>query len=386
LEEGIVYIKSGRCRYVDHFRALAAGNLQVVPSVAAAVGLLHSVDKPLVFLFERSGSDRDLTDIRLLRSLFPSSGIVLIALGLESEERKRFLRAGVNCALQPAAGEKEFRQTLIFLRDYAFGYKPVLQNDASRPFRMPVWKRTFDIVASLASLIVLSPVLLLTMAAIRIDSPGPVIYRSKRVGTNYRIFDFLKFRSMRVDADKKLKKYAKLNQYGSEAAVESEQVAIDASEVERTLPELGAGMLVSDDFVIPETTLQHQRSERQDKAFVKLENDPRVTRVGRFIRKYSIDELPQLINILKGDMSVVGNRPLPLYEAERLTSDEYIDRFLCPSGLTGLWQVEKRGGAGSLSAEERKQLDIRYARTMSWRLDLKIILRTFGAFVQKEDV
>ena len=91
------------------------------------------------------------------------------------------------------------------------------------------------------------------------------------------------------------------------------------------------------------------------------------------LRKYSIDELPQLFNILRGDMSVVGNRPLPLYEAERLTSDEYIERFMCPSGLTGLWQVEKRGQAGKLSPEQRKQLDIEYARKMSPWFDLKII-------------
>ena len=104
------------------------------------------------------------------------------------------------------------------------------------------------------------------------------------------------------------------------------------------------------------------------------------------LRKYSIDELPQLFNILRGDMSVVGNRPLPLYEAERLTSDEYIERFMCPSGLTGLWQVEKRGQAGKLSPEQRKQLDIEYARKMSPWFDLKIILRTLTAFIQKENV
>ena len=85
-------------------------------------------------------------------------------------------------------------------------------------------------------------------------------------------------------------------------------------------------------------------------------------------------------------MSVVGNRPLPLYEAERLTSDEYIERFMCPSGLTGLWQVEKRGQAGKLSPEQRKQLDIEYARQMSPWFDLNIILRTFTAFIQKENV
>ena len=92
------------------------------------------------------------------------------------------------------------------------------------------------------------------------------------------------------------------------------------------------------------------------------------------------------INILKGDMSIVGNRPLPLYEAELLTSDEHIDRFMGPAGLTGLWQVEKRGEAGKLSAEERKQLDITYAKTFSFWLDIKIILKTVTAFIQKENV
>ena len=108
--------------------------------------------------------------------------------------------------------------------------------------------------------------------------------------------------------------------------------------------------------------------------------------MGRFIRKYSIDELPQLFNILKGDMSIVGNRPLPLYEAELLTSDEYVQRFMAPAGLTGLWQVEKRGDAGKMSAEERKQLDIKYAKEFSFRMDMMIIIKTFTAFIQKENV
>ena len=129
-----------------------------------------------------------------------------------------------------------------------------------------------------------------------------------------------------------------------------------------------------------------QRNNEQKNSFVKLENDPRITKVGHFIRKYSIDELPQLFNILKGDMSIVGNRPLPLYEAELLTKDDYIDRFMAPAGLTGLWQVEKRGDAGKLSAEERKQLDIKYAQNYSFWMDIKIILKTITAFIQKENV
>ena len=85
-------------------------------------------------------------------------------------------------------------------------------------------------------------------------------------------------------------------------------------------------------------------------------------------------------------MSIVGNRPLPLYEAELLTDDNSIERFLAPAGLTGLWQVEKRGDAGKLSAEERKQLDVKYARKFSFFLDIKIILKTFSAFIQKGNV
>ena len=147
-----------------------------------------------------------------------------------------------------------------------------------------------------------------------------------------------------------------------------------------------ATLLISDDFVITEEDFQKQKSQEKQNTFVKIESDPRVTRVGRFIRKTSLDEFPQFFNVLKGDMSIVGNRPLPLYEAELLTSDTYIERFMAPAGLTGLWQVEKRGGAGKMSAEERKQLDIKYAERFSFWLDMKILLRTFTAFVQKENV
>src|SRR5206468_11307693 len=94
-----------------------------------------------------------------------------------------------------------------------------------------------------------------------------------------------------------------------------------------------------------------QKKEKDEGKFIKISNDPRVTRIGKFIRNSSLDELPQLINVLKGDMSIVGNRPLPLYEAEKITTDQFNLRFIAPAGITGLWQVTKRGTA-NMSGEE----------------------------------
>jgi lipopolysaccharide/colanic/teichoic acid biosynthesis glycosyltransferase len=142
-------------------------------------------------------------------------------------------------------------------------------------------------------------------------------------------------------------------------------------------------VLIDDDTVVKSS----DSAGRQKKAaFFKLEKDPRVTKVGRILRKYSIDELPQLFNVLKGDMSIVGNRPLPLYEAEMLTTDDSVERFMAPAGITGLWQVEKRGDNGSMSDQERIKLDIDYAQHYSVWMDLKILYKTFSAFIQKADV
>ena len=208
-------------------------------------------------------------------------------------------------------------------------------------YNMPAYKRIFDIAVSGTALLCLSPLFLVVAAAIRLESKGAVIYKSKRVGTGYKIFDFYKFRSMRTGADAEISLMSTLNQY---------------TDTESSKP-----------------------------AFVKIKNDPRITKIGNFIRKTSIDELPQLFNVLKGDMSLVGNRPLPLYEAEMLTSNEWTTRFLGPAGLTGLWQISKRGKE-EMSERERKKLDNYYANNYSFWLDLKIIAGTFPALLQKEKV
>ena len=142
-------------------------------------------------------------------------------------------------------------------------------------------------------------------------------------------------------------------------------------------------MYVGADAQLVQLAGQNQYADNQ--LFVKIANDPRVTLVGRFLRNTSLDELPQLFNVLRGEMSIVGNRPLPLYEAQQLTCDGWSKRFLAPAGITGLWQISKRGQA-QMSAVERMQLDNQYAERLSLWLDLKIMLSTLPAMLQRESV
>lgn len=334
------------------------------------------------FVFiQRKNKLSDLKIISHLTKSYSSVYIILVGVPLSIEEKKEYLTAGTDSIISEKRNDTE----LIRILDFAIKYNERINSTSLRSkelesFKMPLWKRTFDIACSLAAIIILSPLLILTWLAIRLESKGDAVYRSKRVGSNYQIFDFYKFRSMYSDADKRLAEFKKLNQYAQEELTEQE------SKTSSTRLHKADVVLFADDAITSEKEYIAAKKQERSNAFVKFENDPRITKIGKIIRKYSIDELPQLFNILKGDMSVVGNRPLPLYEAELLTSDEYIHRFMAPAGLTGLWQVEKRGEAGKLSAEERKMLDIRYANEFSFLMDVKIIFKTFTAFIQKENV
>ena len=356
-----------------------------------------------IVFFEKNVRSEDITAITYLHKKCKNVYIILLTEHLSNEERKIYQQCGINDTLRISASVTELNKKIQFISDReSIMFDDQVSKKHILRFKIPVWKRLFDIVFSGLAIILLSPVFIITAIAIRIESPGPILFKSKRVGTNYTVFDFLKFRSMYSDAEKRLKEVAKAagNQYSEKDEDEEESKATITAplgdEAEMAMMALGMEsdmmisdeevMLVGDDFVVSETDFNKQKEEDINNAFVKIENDPRVTKVGRFIRKYSIDELPQLFNILKGDMSIVGNRPLPLYEAEKLTVDSSIDRFMAPAGLTGLWQVEERGKGGNMSAEERKQLDITYGQTYNFLLDMKIIFRTLTAFIQKENV
>ncbi|NJK84148.1 MAG: sugar transferase [Saprospiraceae bacterium] len=211
----------------------------------------------------------------------------------------------------------------------------------TRDTNISVAKRGLDIVGALAIITLISPILLIIALAIKVDSKGPIIYRSRRIGRGYQKFDFFKFRSMYQDADERLKQLIHLNQYAN--------------------------------------------GEETENCFIKIKNDPRITKIGQLIRKTSLDELPQLFNVLRGEMSLVGNRPLPLYEAELMVRDEWAMRFIAPAGLTGLWQVSKRG-KNDMSTAERVALDVEYAQNHSFFYDMKLLLKTLPAMIQEEDV
>ena len=403
---GVLYLGKNsetieRLKYIPGRLVQCADNYKDAANICAP----HVRNEHFIVFYEQGVQTEDVTAITYLHKKCKNLYIILLTHQLTRDDRKMYQKCGINDTIDANASITEMNKKIQFISDReSMLFDEAPSRHRILRFKIPLWKRLFDIVFSLLAIIIFSPVFLLTAIAIRLESKGPIIFKSKRVGTNYTIFNFLKFRSMYADAEQRLKEVAKEagNQYAEkseEKKEEDRQAVITAplgNEAEMMMMDSGMEsdmmisddevMLVGDDYVVSETDFNKEKEEENNNAFVKIENDPRITKVGRFIRKYSIDELPQLFNILRGDMSIVGNRPLPLYEAEKLTVDSSIDRFMAPAGLTGLWQVEERGKGGLMSAEERKQLDITYGQTYNFMLDMKIIFRTLTAFIQKDNV
>jgi len=190
-------------------------------------------------------------------------------------------------------------------------------------------KRIFDFAVSLTLIVLLSPLFLLVAILIKLTSPGPVFFTQKRLGLNKRRFSIFKFRTMVPDAERRIHELEDLNELSGPV--------------------------------------------------FKIKNDPRVTPIGRFLRKTSVDELPQLFNVLKGEMSLVGPRPLPVRDYEGFNQDWQRRRFSVTPGITCLWQVN---GRNSISFEQWMELDMRYIDHWSLWLDLKILARTIPAVLK----
>jgi lipopolysaccharide/colanic/teichoic acid biosynthesis glycosyltransferase len=192
-----------------------------------------------------------------------------------------------------------------------------------------IGKRAFDLLGSIVLLALLSPVLLVISLAIKLSSRGPVIYRSIRPGIGCRPFHCLKFRTMRVGADAAQDELEELNE--------------------------------------------------SDGALFKIRHDPRLTTVGRILRRFSLDELPQIVNVLRGEMSLVGPRPLPIRDFNKL-EEWHKKRYLVLPGITGLWQVS---GRSELNSDELVRLDFLYLERWSILLDLSILLKTVPAVISR---
>lgn len=196
-------------------------------------------------------------------------------------------------------------------------------------------KRVVDIVVALSGIILLAPLLIICFAVTALTSPGPALFKHRRVGFNGKHFDCLKFRTMVTDAPERLRR-----------------------------------LLESDPLAVAEWTTNR-----------KLRNDPRITAIGAVLRKSSLDELPQLFNVLKGDMSIVGPRPVTDEELERYSSS--INAYLsCRPGITGLWQVS---GRSTTTYNKRVACDTFYARNWSMSLDAKIMVVTIPALLVSDN-
>ena len=211
---------------------------------------------------------------------------------------------------------------------YNIGCIPILEYSNQEEIKLQLGKRFFDFIVSLTALIILSPVFLIVALLIKLDSPGPIFYASRRYGKRGRKFDMYKFRSMIIDADEKIK------------------------------------------------DIMHKNES--DGPIFKMKNDPRITKIGRILRKYSLDELPQLVNVLKGNMSLVGPRPLPISQVEREDVLQ-IKRLEVSPGITGLWQIR---GRSDISFRRLIRWDIWYINNWSFWLDLNILFQTVPVVIK----
>jgi lipopolysaccharide/colanic/teichoic acid biosynthesis glycosyltransferase len=203
-----------------------------------------------------------------------------------------------------------------------------------------ILKRALDVLGALAGLIFFSPLFVIIPLAVKLDSAGPVIFRQKRLGRGGQKFEFLKFRSMQANSDDRIHREYVSNLIGG--------------------------------------NLKNINQGDEKRPIFKMKNDPRVTRVGKIIRKLSMDEIPQFWNVLRGEMSLVGPRPPISYEIENY-EPWHLRRILeMKPGITGLWQVE---GRNTISFDEMVRLDLRYVRRWSFWLDIKILLKTIKEMV-----
>ncbi len=270
-------------------------------------------------------------------------GIAFTEIGEGSDAKIELLIQRISLALREAVSAEEFAALKLVVRLFpertgwsekdgtGEGTYQDLHSRQKSPSVDAIIKRLVDVAGSLLAMILFSPLFFVLVVLVRVSSPGPVLYRQKRVGQYGKLFDFYKLRSMYANND---------------AGVHQEYVT---------------------------QLIEGSDCARQANGTYKIVNDPRVTRIGRLLRKSSLDELPQFFNVLRGDMSLVGPRPPLPYEFDRYRPWHRRRVLDIKPGLTGLWQVQ---GRSRTTFDEMVRLDLHYVRTRSLWLDMKILLRT----------
>lgn len=239
-----------------------------------------------------------------------------------------FHTAGITLRILPNQGDVHHPKSIF----WTIGEVPCMTIPAPIVAGSDFWvKRSFDLCCSTILILLLSPVYLTIAILIKLDSPGPIFFKQNRIGLHSKSFKIWKFRTMVVNAEKL-------------------QAALEA------------------------------KNEIKDGVLFKMKDDPRITRVGKFLRRYSLDELPQIFNVLLGEMSLVGPRPLPVRDVERFKTKHFIRQEVLP-GITGLWQVSGRSDIDNF--EDGVRLDLNYIENWSFWLDVNILLKTVGVVLQK---
>jgi lipopolysaccharide/colanic/teichoic acid biosynthesis glycosyltransferase len=244
------------------------------------------------------------------------------------------------------------------------------------PYRIPNETRVFDLLFSTFLLIILSPIMLLISILIKLESKGSVFTHSLRVGSNYHIFKMFNFRTMHLNGDNRLNADSAENNDVSYNSLEGGLCEeCRETRVKCKFP------IYADKVTWCEKKFINGEKVNSDNITKGRVSNPELTKIGWFLRKTKLNQLPELWNVHKGDMSIVGNLPLPLSEAEKLTTDKYVLRFMAPSGITGLWQIEKRK-KNYTNQPGRLVLDIRYARTQNFQNDMLLLAKTIPALLK----
>jgi Undecaprenyl-phosphate galactose phosphotransferase WbaP len=313
---------------VSGFYTCCAAVLGLKEETAAVLPILRKMESSgskITHVLEPSDTSNEITDVETL---------IIVPKGIAKDDVNRLINGWENRVkeikivsdsgyLKTIGVETEYIEELLVMR---------MANNLLSPFNRFL-KRLFDLLVSSVAIVLLLPVFLIIACIIKLDSRGTVFYNHDRFGKEGEKFRLFKFRTMYVDGDQKLVAFLE----------------------------------------------EHQELKEEWDRFKKLKShDPRITGVGRFLRRFSLDESPQLFNVFKGDMSIVGPRPYLVREKEDIQQSAAII-FRVKSGITGLWQIK---GRNDLSFESRLKLDEFYVRNWSFLLDITIILKTFGAVIK----